>query len=118
MDDIKELLALKENEDYTWEKWVMVTDANGNEVKDAWGNVIRGIRITRNSTGASLFLPAAGFCNGTSLGKDAGSWGDFWSSSLDTDSPYFAYDLYFNSGDSDWNYGIRYNGLTVRPVSE
>ena len=118
VDEINELLALKTNEDYTWEQGVMITDANDNEVKDAWDNVVRGIRITRNSTGATLFLPAAGYCYGTSFGKSAGSWGFYWSSSLGTGYPNYAYRLRFNSDDSEWYYNDRYYGLTVRPVSE
>lgn len=118
LNDIKELLALSTNEDYTWEKWALAKDANGNEIKDAWGNAVRGIRITRKSTGATLFLPAAGYCLGTSIGESAGSWGDFWSSSLNTDDPNNAYDLYFDSDESDWGSDYRYNGFTVRPVSE
>lgn len=117
LDDIDELLALKTNEDYNWEKWALAKDANGNEVKDEWGNVVRGIRITRKSTGAALFLPAAGY-NGASVGMRAGSWGDYWSSSLSTAYPEYAYDLLFDSADSDWNSSGRYFGLTVRPVSE
>lgn len=113
LDDIKELLALKTNEGYTWEKWAKATDKKGNEVMDAWGNVIRGIRITRNSTGASLFLPAAGLCN-SEVGIGAGSDCFYWSSSLDTDYPNFAYDLDV----SVTGYANRYYGFTVRPVSE
>ena len=118
VDEINELMALKTNEDYTWEQGVMITDANDNEVKDAWDNVVRGIRITRNSTGATLFLPAAGFCNGSSIGLDAGDRGIYWSSSLNTDEPNRAYYLSFYSDDSEWYRGNRYVGFTVRPVSE
>lgn len=117
-EDIEELLALSTNEDYTWEKWALAKDANGNEIKDAWGNAVRGIRITRNSTGATIFLPAAGYCNVTSIGKNAASSGDYWSSSLLTDYPDYAYYLGFNSDESVWNYSSRYSGFTVRPVSE
>ena len=116
LDDIKALLALKTNDDYTWDKWALATDENGDEVKDAWGNVVRGIRITRKSTGATLFLPAAGYCDGSVVGKDAGPWGYYWSSSLRTDDPSRAFDLYFDSDDSDWYDASRYGGLTVRPV--
>ena len=122
LDEIKALLALKTNKDYTWEKWVLATatDGNGNGIKDAWGNAVRGIRITRKSTGATLFLPASGYCNGTSIGESAGSWGGYWSSSLNTDSPSYACDLLFYSDDySDWgSHDYRCYGLAVRPVSE
>ena len=118
LDEINALLALRTNDDYTWEKWALATDENGNEIKDAWGNVVRGIRITRKSTGATLFLPASGYCDGTSVGQNAGSWGIYWSSSLNTDNPFSACYLYFDSDASGWLSGYRYNGLAVRPVSE
>ena len=118
LDDIKALLALKTNDDYTWDKWALATDENGDEVKDAWGNVVRGIRITRKSTGATLFLPAAGYCSGRDVGMDAGPWGLYWSSSLNTDRPLGAFRLVFYSGDSGWSGIDRFYGFTVRPVSE
>ncbi len=79
--------------------------------------VVHGIRITRKSTGATLFLPASGACLGTSIGKNAGSWGSCWSSSLDTDDPNYACCLYFRSDDSGWGVGYRSYGLAVRPVA-
>ena len=118
LDDIKALLALKTNDDYTWDKWALATDENGDEVKDAWGNVVRGIRITRKSTGATLFLPAAGLCSGTDVGENAGSWGYYWSSSLNTVDPYAAFNLSFRSGGSDWSDLSRFDGFAVRPVYE
>lgn len=118
LDEINALLALQTNDDYTWEKWVLTTDENGNEIKDAWGNVVRGIRITRKSTGATLFLPASGYCDGTSIGEHAGSWGDYWSSSLSADKPSSACCLDFYSDHSGLYNVSRYYGFTVRPVSE
>jgi len=117
-DEIKALLELKTNDDYTWEKWTLATDENGTEITDAWGNAVRGIRITRKSTGATLFLPASGYCNEASIGEDAGSWGRYWSSSLLTDSPSYACRLGFDSKDSGWDSSRRCCGLAVRPVSE
>ena len=68
-EDISALLDLKFSDDHTWEAWVAATDANGKERTDAQGNVIRGLRITRNSTGAPLFLSAAGLCMGGGDGQ-------------------------------------------------
>ena len=45
----------------------------------------------------SIFLPAAGYRNGTSL-DDAGSSGRYWSSSLSTDNPRTARGVIFYSG--------------------
>ena len=106
-DDFNELLALMTNDDYTWEKWVSVTNDNGDEV--------HGLRITRKSTGATLFLPAAGLRgNGEFLRYDV--YGYFWSSSVNAASPYFAKLIFFNSSDADLTNYDRSYGLSIRPV--
>lgn len=68
-------------------------------------NGVKGYKVTSESNGNSIFLPAAG------------SYGNYWSSSLDTDSPNFAFSLFFNSSsvDCDNNF-YRYYGWPVRPV--
>jgi hypothetical protein len=63
----------------------------------------------------TLFLPAAGYRNGSSL-NNAGSNGNYWSATRNEDNPNNAYYLNFNSGNQDWNNNNRYNGFTVRPV--
>ena len=118
--DFKELLDLKEevikdNSDYTWEDWALATDADGNEVKDIWGNAIHGIRIKRKSTGATLFLPSAGICNEYEFGEGIDSWGYYYSSSLDF-FPESAVVLYLTPESSGRFNVYRYNGLPVRPV--
>jgi hypothetical protein len=77
-------------------------------------NGVNGYKVT-GPNGNSIFLPAAGYTYEGALGI-AGSGGFYWSSSLDTDSPYCAYLVYFSSGGVDWNYLYRYYGFTVRPV--
>ena len=76
---------------------------------------VYGRKITSKSNGNSIFLPAAGYRNDTSL-YDAGSFGLYWSRSLSTSRPYYAYNLYFGSGYVSWNNDGRYYGLSVRPV--
>lgn len=61
------------------------------------------------------FLPTAGWRNDTSL-NNAGSNGNYWSRSLNTNNSNNAYNLNFNSGNVDWNNNNRYNGQSVRPV--
>ena len=93
---------LRENCTWTW------TTENG----------VNGYRVTSNKEGytdKSLFLPAAG-CRYNSDLCYAGSDGNYWSSSLDTGSPYFAYYLYFDSSGVDWSGSDRYCGRSVRPV--
>ncbi len=100
--------------------WRMPTREEMNELKNnctwTWttqgGN--NGYRVT-GSNGESIFLPAAGYYYDGSLNY-AGSGGYYWSSSLNTDSPNYAYYLYFYSGSvymSNYNRGY---GLSVRPV--
>ena len=93
-----------------WNTTVIWTTQNG----------VNGYLFTADN-GNSLFLPAAGYRSGSSL-YDAGSDGDYWSSSLasslDTDSPSDAWYYYFDSDIyymiSHWDY--RYSGRSVRPV--
>ena len=75
-------------------------------------------RLFTASNGNSLFLPAAGYRDDSSL-NNAGSYGGYWSSSLYTDNPGRAWGLYFDSGDCSMYYtyyGYRYYGRSVRPV--
>ena len=72
-------------------------------------------RLFTASNGNSLFLPAAGYRDGSSLNY-AGSDGYYWSSSLYTDSPNGAWLLEFDSGSYYMNVSIRDYGQSVRPV--
>lgn len=63
----------------------------------------------------TIFLPAAGGRYGSSL-SGAGSYGDCWSRTLDTDGSFFAYGLYFRSLSANRSTNPRYNGQSVRAV--
>jgi len=82
-------------------------------------NGVYGILFTSTVAGytkASLFLPAAGRHNGTSLDY-VGSYGIYWSSSLYASTPNSAYIMFFRSDYvSPQNYYDRSRGFTVRPV--
>ena len=84
----------------TW-KW---TTQNG-----VCGHVVTG------PNGNSIFLPADGNGYHTIL-DGAGSFGNYWSSSLNTGSPRDAYLFGFDSYGVDWGIVDRYYGFTVRPV--
>ena len=94
-------------DDCTW-KWTTQENSDGEDVN---GYLVEG------TNGNSIFLPAAGFRNGSSLSY-AGTRGYYWGSTPyagDSDS---AFSLYFTSryrGVLSYN---RYNGKPVRPVSE
>ena len=66
---------------------------------------------------ATSQFAAAGYRNNDNL-NNVGSNGNYWSSSLNTDNPNNAYNLYFNSDNVNTNNNNRYNGQSVRPVSE
>ena len=87
-------------------KWIWTTQGGKN-----------GYKVTSKINGKSIFLPAAGYRYNTSLGS-AGSLGLYWSSSLSTSSPLSACFVYFGSDYYDWYYGGRYDGRSVRPVTE
>ena len=75
-------------------------------------------RLFTGPNGNSIFLPAAGGRYDSEL-YDAGSYGNYWSSSLYTDGAGNAWYLYFSSG----GYGMydiygRFNGLSVRAVCQ
>lgn len=82
-------------------------------------NGVAGYKVTSRKSGYVgnyIFLPAAGYRDDTYLDL-AGSYGNYWSSSLDTDGPSDAWSLFFNSGyrRTDYSYD-RYCGRSVRPV--
>ncbi len=86
----------------TW-TWTTLNGVNGYNVEGPNGN--------------SIFLPAAGYRDVSGLGI-AGSYGDYWSSSLNTGGSGSAYDLSFGSDGVGWDYSRRYCGQSVRGVCE
>ena len=67
------------------------------------------------SNGQSLFLPAAGHCWHNGLDYD-GTYGDYWSSSLRTDGPDYAWIFHFDSDRYSVGGNFRESGQPVRPV--
>ena len=106
--------------------WRMPTDAEWTELRNnctwTWTTQdgVNGYRVTSNKTGytdKSIFLPAAGYRYDTYL-SNVGADGLYWSSSLSADSPNLAWYVYYYSSSFYRSYGSRYNGFSVRPVSE
>ena len=79
---------------------------------------IAGHIVTSNVSGYkghSIFFPAAGYCD-WGIPDKTGTLGCYWSSTININDPYLAYDVRFDSSDVyRYNY-YRYYGETVRPV--
>jgi len=75
-----------------------------------------GYRVTSKTNGNSIFLPAAGWRNGSSLYGE--SKGTYWYSTPYESDTQSAYGLYFSSGGRDVLCYYRSYGRSVRPVSE
>lgn len=84
-------------------------------------NGVKGYKITSKTNGNSIFLPAAGFRFGMGL-KNDGWEGYYWTSEPFESNDNNAYFLHLKDDKSSWNfnlnYGFRYNGQCVRPVSD
>ena len=102
--------------------WRMPTKAEAEELRDnctwTWTsqNGVNGMRVT-GPNGNSIFLPAAGYCPGSSR-NDVGEYGNYWGSTPYESDTRGAYSLFFGSGGHDVNWFYRDSGRTVRPVSE
>lgn len=100
--------------------WRMPTADEMRELRDncvvVWTeqNGVNGRKFT-GPNGNSIFLPAAGYRGDSEL-LDAGSYGNYWSSSLNTDYPSYAWSLYFYADDYFMRSLYRFYGHSVRPV--
>ena len=96
--------VLLDTDNYTWE-W---TTENG----------VNGYRVTSKVSGYvgnSIFLPAAGYSIGYSV-DSVGSWGNYWSSSLNVSDSRKARELLIGSSFFNTLSDQRYTGNSIRPV--
>ena len=91
----------QELHDNTTSTWIALNGVNG--------------RLFTASNGHSIFLPAAGYRNRSSL-YDADTCGYYWSRSLYASDPSDAWYFYFGSDYTDVDSYYRRSGRTVRPV--
>ena len=109
-------------------EWRMPTDEEWTELCNTdncswiWTTIdgVNGYKVQSKKPGYTnkwIFLPAAGYRYNNRLGG-VGSYGSYWSSSLDTVYPYCAYGKEFISGDLSRKSYYRYYGRSVRLVSE
>ena len=97
-DQLEELI----NSSYTTTEW---TTLNG----------VNGCKITSNSNGSSIFLPAAGYRDSTPVGH-AGSICFYWSRTLNSDRPCYAWYLDYRQKSMNMYNAHRFVGRSVRPV--
>ena len=82
-----------------------------------WDSSHNGYNVT-GTNGNSIFLPASGCRSGSSL-YNHGSYGHYWSATLDSGDADYAYSFDFDSGlCSPFYYYGRSYGHSVRPVAE
>ena len=102
--------------------WRMPSDEQMKELQDyctiEWTTVsgVGGLLFKSNRNNASMFFPAAGFRDESSLYND-GSCGYYYSCTLGAIDPSGNYRLYFYSDYGHWNsWDFRYFGCSVRAV--
>ena len=106
--------------------WRLPTDEEMNELIDSctwtWTtlNGVNGCLVTSNRLGytdRSIFLPATGKYGFESENKSAGTWGHYWSSSVNKDqTSYIAGVLAIGSGYAAVKVTFRNHGQSIRPV--
>lgn len=108
--DYDALLALANNDDYTFENMGTIKDNNDNDVA--------GIKITQKSTGTVLFLPAAGIADGGALVMPGTSC--YWTSNYDYSA--FTDNNAFSFASTEIRIFITYMqtflGSSIRPVRD
>lgn len=108
-EDFDELWSTRGASGYTWN---MYSNYKGSNV---------GWLVTYDATGASIFLPAAGYCGSSGYSqnvyfKDVGNKAYYWSSTLYSDTPEYAYQLYMSNISNVVTSGSRCVGCPIRPV--
>lgn len=100
--------------------WRMPTKSDFDELKEycvwEWASMggKKGFKVT-GPNDEYIFLPAAGYKRGSSLGY-ANQYGYYWCSEPHGEFGDNAYDLYFNGNNVKLHWNNRNYGLTIRPV--
>ncbi len=108
MPTINEFAELRDNNNCTW-TWTSQTNSSGSEVE--------GYKVTSTKNGNSIFMPAVGFYYGDNI-RNTKVNGGYWSTSLDSSTGRFAFNLYFDSYTTSDSKTLRFGGYAIRPVAE
>ena len=104
------------DDDWTWLRnnctWTWTVNYNGTGVN---GMLVRS--KIEDYTDNTIFLPAAGYFVGKGVGNK-GSKGDYWSSSVEEDTPNYAMEVHFKSDGISRSGSARFYGMSIRPVKE
>ena len=76
-------------------------------------NGVEGYKVTSKQNGNSIFLPLAGSVDGDWTNT---AYGFYWTSTVNTENTWNAYDINFTSSSVLMNDDVRYYGRSVRPV--
>ena len=97
------------------EQWDELIDASNTTIEWTKENGVNGKKITSVRNGKSIFLPAAG--DYTSMSRDVGKAGYYWSRSLNTENVWEACYLCFDYTSFIGTYYVgRFYGMSIRPV--
>lgn len=102
--------------------WRMPSKAQQDELREkckwTWSTMgeHNGYKVV-GPNGNSIFLPAAGYCDGNSF-NSIGSYGGCWSRTLNASDGCSAYYLFFGSSNIVWSSGGRCYGRCIRAVIE
>ena len=108
------------------EEWRIPTDEEWTELFNncswTWTTIdgVKGYKVQSKKPGYTdnwIFLPAAGYRRFNDL-DSVGSYGKYWSSSLNSDKPTEAYGVYISSRSFGRESSDRFYGNSVRPVTE
>lgn len=92
------------------EELILCTTSEWQTVNGVKGRVVKGMN------GGSIFLPAGGRLNGSML-QSLDIYGDYWLSTLNKTSSYYAHSLVFTEENPIWDQSIlRSYGYNIRPV--
>ena len=97
------------------EQQELINNCTWNWTADYNSTGVKGYIVTSKTNSNSIFLPAAGYYNGTSLINE-GVLGFYWPNSLYSGDSKSAYGLYFLSSKVDWYFYSRHLGQSVRAV--
>lgn len=121
VDNLTTLQSSDDSATVNWgSEWRIPTKAEWEELmsntSNKWvtQNGVKGRLFTSKKNGRAIFLPAAGVRDDEFYGDR--EFGVYWSSSLYTDDPYFAWYFHFYSDGYDISEGGRDIGQSVRPV--